>query len=322
MDERLALARSYHSFAVGDARGVSPLYEELAAGVAADPAVLDLLLDLPVDQRHPTLLFAAVRHVAGTPTGYAQFRRDLYDQLAEVVEIMVERRTQTNEPARCAALFPLLTMLPQPLALLEVGASAGLCLLPDKYRYTYNGVPAGDPSSPLTIECRMDGAWTPPAGNITVAWRAGLDLNPLSVYDADDVRWLETLVWPGQHGRLDRLRTAVQIARRNPPTIVSGDLTEDLAPLAAQAPAGATLVIVHSLALIYVSLADRRRFAEQVRRLPGHWISQEPPEVLPWLAAPHPTEGSALLVALDETPIAYSSPHVGYLRWLAPSLMV
>ncbi len=40
----------------------------------------------------------------------------------------MSKRTQTNEPGRCAVLLPLLAALPQPLALLEVGASAGLCL--------------------------------------------------------------------------------------------------------------------------------------------------------------------------------------------------
>src|SRR4051794_40233132 len=100
MDERLALAEAYHSFGTREARGASPLYEELAEGVATDGDVLDLLLDLPVDKRQPNLLFAAVRHVAGTPAGYAQFRREFYDQLGAVVEVMNLRRTQTNEPAR------------------------------------------------------------------------------------------------------------------------------------------------------------------------------------------------------------------------------
>ncbi len=53
---------------------------------------------------------------------------------------MAERSTQTNEPARCATVLPVLAQLPQPLALLEVGAAAGLCLLPEYYAYDYGGV--------------------------------------------------------------------------------------------------------------------------------------------------------------------------------------
>ena len=40
--------------------------------------------------------------------------------------MILARRTQTNEPARCAVLLPALAQLPQPLALIEAGASAGL----------------------------------------------------------------------------------------------------------------------------------------------------------------------------------------------------
>ncbi|MFE1255308.1 DUF2332 family protein, partial [Streptomyces fungicidicus] len=55
----------------------------------------------------------------------------------QVSSLMLARMTQTNESARCATLLPVLAALPQPLALIEVGASAGLCLYPDRYRYRY-----------------------------------------------------------------------------------------------------------------------------------------------------------------------------------------
>ena len=110
---------------------------------------------------------------------------------------MLERRTQTNEPTRCALMLPLLAALPQPLALLEVGASAGLCLLPDRYGYDYDGAPA---------RRRAAGAALPPSGEVPlpdalpeIVWRAGLDLNPIDVTTRGQMRWLELLIWPG-HG--------------------------------------------------------------------------------------------------------------------------
>jgi hypothetical protein len=318
MDERSTLARDYQLFATRDARGASALYEELAGGVATDEAVLDILLDLPVDKRQPNLLFAAAREVAGTPSGYAQFRREFYDQLGAIVEIMTLRRTQTNEPARCGALYPLLAALPQPVALVEVGASAGLSLLPDRYGYTYNGVPAGDPDSELRIDCQVEGPWPGPPGKLTVAWRAGLDLNPLSVDSDDDVRWLETLVWPGQEDRLHRLHAAIRIARRNPPLVVRGDLNDDLADLLAAAPKDATLVVFHTAVLTYVSLAERERFAAQLRDLGAIWISQEAPQVLPWIENPLSADAATeFVLAVDGHAVATTAPHGGSMRMLA-----
>src|SRR5436189_2923612 len=138
-DERARLSAAYRRFAEDEAHGKSPLYEELARGVAADEEILDLLLSLPRLKRQPNLLFAAARHLFGTPDGWRRFRRGVAQRKDALCALMLMRSTQTNEPGRCAALLPVLAGLPQPLALLEVGASAGLCLLPDFYGYDYGG---------------------------------------------------------------------------------------------------------------------------------------------------------------------------------------
>lgn len=133
-EERRTTAENYRRFAEREARGKSALYEELAAGVATDDEVLALIDSLPTGKRQPNLVLAAVRFVAGTPGGYEQFRRALIDGWARVRAVVLSRSTQTNEVGRCASLVPLLAELPQPVALLEVGASAGLCLLLEHYR--------------------------------------------------------------------------------------------------------------------------------------------------------------------------------------------
>lgn len=310
----LTTADQYRSFASLEARGESPLYEALALGVAEDPDLLDLLSTLPAPKRQPNLLFAAARHLTGTPSGYADFRRSVLTHRDAIRTTMLARRTQTNEPARCAALYPLLASLPQPLALLEVGASAGLCLLPDRYAYTYSdGHRTGAPDSPLHLHCQVAG--TPPPhlakpGPITVAWRAGIDLNPLDVADPDDVQWLRTLVWPEQHDRLERLNTAVTLAQADPPHIVRGDLNTHLVGLAAQAPPDATLVVFHTAVLYYVPPPDRTTFVNQVRRLDAHWISQEAPPS-------DPLDTAAYVLSLNDHPLAVTALHGGHVRWLA-----
>src|SRR5205823_4941361 len=142
------------------------------------------------------------------------------------------------EPARCATLLPVLARLPQPLALLEVGASAGLCLLPDYYAYDYGGHTIASTAScgvePPCFSCRV-GPGTPlPKRGLEVAWRAGLDLHPIDLGDDAEVRWLEALIWPGEEYRIPRLRAACDVARAVSPRVVRGDLRTDLAALAAE----------------------------------------------------------------------------------------
>ena len=109
-----------------------------------------------------------------------------------------------------------------------------------------------------------------------VAWRAGLDLNPLDVTDADQMAWLETLVWPEQEQRLARLRAAVEVAQAAPPRVMRGDLRQGLATLAAEAPPDLTLVIFHTAVLAYVpGQADREDFAASVTSLCDFWIANE-----------------------------------------------
>ncbi len=79
----------------------------------------------------------------------------------KIRQCMLTHATQTNEAARCATLLPVLAQLPQPLALLEVGASAGLCLQPDRYAYDYGDGrvlrPPGHDDAPV-LPCEVNAA--------------------------------------------------------------------------------------------------------------------------------------------------------------------
>lgn len=302
----------YVGFAVREAAGNSPTYEQLAHAVAASPEVIDLLDTLPEDKRQPNLLFASTRALGGpvdAPGAFTEWVVVNWDALAAT---MRDRLTQTNEPRRCATLLPVLSAFEGPLALLEVGASAGLCLYPDRWQYRYGDTAIGDPGAPL-LTCEPVGPFTPPTRLPEVTWRAGIDLNPLDVTDRDDTGWLEALIWPEQTERRDRLHQAITIARDDPALLVAGDLNDDLAALAAQAPDDATLVIYHSAVLTYVSPEERQRFVDQVTALPGHWICNEGPGVLPAVAAQVPAGREdtqhRFLTALDGRPVAWSGAH-------------
>jgi len=201
---------------------------------------------------------------------------------------MLARSTQTNEPGRCAALLPVLAGLPEPLALLEVGASAGLCLFPDFYAYDYGGPllgPAAGRNAPPVFPCAVNAATPLPARLPRIVWRAGLDLNPVDLADPGEVAWLEALIWPEETDRLARLRAAIAIAAVQKPRLVKGDLGTDLAALAREAPKGATLVIFHTAVLAYISsAAEREEFARSVGSLCDFWIANEAPQVFPGIA--------------------------------------
>jgi hypothetical protein len=316
LDPRRSTAENYRVWG-REARGRSPAYESLAASVADDDLVLGFLASLPPPKRQPNLLFAAARYLLGVPPGIGALRTLVRRNEAELAQVMLARLTQTNEPARCATLLPALALLPEPLALIEVGASAGLTLLFDRYSYDYDGhlIAGSDPGAP-TLHCALRGPVPVPARPPDIAWRAGLDLNPLDVTRDDDVRWLSCLVWPGESDREERLAAAIAAARRDPPPVHRGDLLTDLPALAAQAPADATLVIFHSAVLAYVALPDRERFAQAVRGLGAVWLSNEAPGVVPGLPFTDFREATFVLGQGGRTPLAFTDGHGAWLHWL------
>jgi len=140
------------------------------------------------------------------------------------------------------------------------------------------------------------------------------------VTDETQCVWLETLVWPEQTERLQRLRAAITVARRNPPRIVRGDLLTGLEACAKWAPPGATLVVFHSAVLAYVADARlREAFAQAVHRLGAVWISNEAPGVFPAIRDRLSRFGprGAFLLSVDGVPRAWTDPHGAWIQWIA-----
>lgn len=187
-------------------------------------------------------------------------------------------RTQTNEAVRCATLLPALAQICSPLALIEVGAAAGLTLLPDVYSYDHAGPPRSrhrPRGADAAVHSDRSGPPARPDPDGCLArW---IDLHPLHPADAQDAHWLACLVWPAKGDRDDRLRQALQTARRHQPVVHRGDLVDDLALVADDAPMDATLVVYHSAVLAYVDACRRASFAAAVRDLGAVWLSNEAP---------------------------------------------
>lgn len=313
----------YRSFAEVEARGNSEIYEEWGNGVADDLEVLALIDRLPEPRRQPNLVFGASQHLGAPPGSYKSFRQWAIVNWTDIEQLARTRTTQTNEAGRAAVLLPILGLLTGPISLIEVGASAGLCLYPDRYSYLYDAHrylhPEDGPSTVL-LECATTGHPPLPDKIPEVVYRAGIDLNPLDVTDADDMKWLESLVWPEQEQRRQRLRSAAAIARRNPPHLISGDLNSTVADLVEQAPLDTTIVVFHSAVLNYVVPAAREEFVETVRSLPCHWIANEGVGVIPTiddvLATSIEQRRGKFVVSLDGQPRALARGHGQTLEWM------
>jgi hypothetical protein len=320
-DEVIEEYRDFATYAAGD----SPCFEEWALRVAGDEEVLAWLGTLPPIKRQPNLVFAAARwHGAPAPGPYDGLRRVLLEHEAEVRATVMARATQTNEAGRLATLVPVLGLLEGPLALVEVGASAGLCLFPDRYDYDWPPVGRLRGSGGPLLTARATGPLPVPSAHPDVAWRGGVDLHPLDVTDDDATAWLENLVWPEQDERRDRLRAAIDVARAEPPAVRSGDLFDHLPDLLDDAAPHGTPVVFHSAVVAYLEEPDRERFHDLMSGLVGggrcRWISNEGPRVLPRVlprfSGDRDVPSGRFVTALDGVAVAYAHGHGHAIDWL------
>jgi hypothetical protein len=307
----------------------SPCYQSWASGVAADPEVQQWLSSLPDPKQQPNLVFTAARwHGLEAPAPYDALRDALLADDGTIRETILARATQTNEAGRMATLLPAIALAAggRPVALLEAGASAGLCLFPDRWGYrwtTADGDRTARPSAPV-LHCAVTGPAPLPVVAPTVGWRGGIDLNPLDVTSEDDMSWLLTLVWPEHDDRRAQLATAIEIARADPPDLRQGDLVELLPALVDEArhavgPDG-VVVVFHSAVIAYLDDEGRGRFVGLMSELVAagrcRWVSNEGRHVLPTVTAtgPEPPFGRFVL-GLDGRSVGHTHGHGRTLHW-------
>ncbi len=327
MDLQEPVQEQYRNF-VPFAAGYSPCFADWAAGVVDDPAVVRWIATLPQIKQQPNLVFAAARwHGVPAPGPYAGLRAALLGDDGSIRATILSRATQTNEAGRLATLVPTFAALAQgePLALVEAGASAGLCLYPDRWGYAWSTESAEvdlGPADPR-LTCAVDGPVPFPDALPEVACRRGIDLNPLDVTDADHMAWLTNLVWPEHDERRALLRQAIAIAAAEPPTIVRGDLIELLPEQVARAAEHGRVVVFHSAVIAYLDLVQRARFTELMTELVGtgacHWVSNEGPKILPEIYRTGPTmpdDAARLVLGVDGRAVGWTDGHGRAMTWL------
>jgi hypothetical protein len=226
--------------------------------------------------------------------------------------------------------FGLLAADVGPLAHLDVGASAGLNLLLDRYGYRYEpgGTVGPSSGSPIELECGTRGVLPVPHALPVIADRIGLDRAPVDVHDPAATRWLEACVWPDQPDRFERLRTALALARREGVVVRRGDAVTDTPALVKTLAGAGHPVVTNTWVLNYLTGAERTAYVEALDAvgddLDLSWVYVESPYLTPELPGPgggEATDRTAIVLVrwrsghrtVDH--LADSHPHGYWLHW-------
>ncbi len=287
----------FHRFARIETPGLaSPMYAELAYGVSLDPELLAIAAQKRRRQPAPNMFFAAVQYlllsggeyakhplaahypiVAGaerpmTPA-FPHFRDFCLTYREQIIDLIRTHRTQTNVVRRCTCLLPTFSIVQaesgRPLALIDVGASAGLNLNVDRYRYRYlrgghETASWGREDARVSLEAELRGAGElPPLADELMVWfRGGIDLNPIDLTDPEELRWLRALIWPEHVERHQRLIDSAAELSASPVDLRAGDAVELLPQMIAETPADAALTVYSTVALYQFPAEGRQRLMQ------------------------------------------------------------
>jgi hypothetical protein len=292
-------ARDYWDFFVDEAgRRNAQLYVGLAQGVGQDARLKEFAANTKPGQPAPLILFAAVhflllrgaqhelrRFYPNLNGGAAITDEDPFPAFRDFVEthrdelapLIATKVTNTNEVGRSGILHAgfraVAAEAGEPLHLIELGPSAGLNLIWDRYgvRYTRGSeafmVDTQDPV--LVIDVALKGDKIPPLGKApAIASRVGLERNPVDLGDPMQRDWLKALVWPDHAARFARLDAALKAYAREKPEIRMGDALALLADAIRDAPENQPVCVYHTM-VTYQFSEDMRETLDDILTVAG-----------------------------------------------------
>ena len=346
--DNLALRFASHSQDIYGAANAnsSPLYAYIAKQAADDTEILALVANADLATQVTNLLFGAVhflllegiRHpladfypdLTQSPRpivdSYRDFRIFCLEHVQEIERLVTQKRVQTNEVTRCSMLLPAFNLVYQrmnkkPLAIVEIGSSAGIHLIWDHFYYDYGLIgQVGNPDANVKLITDVRGNIRPPipAQMLQVAYRIGSDIYPIDPNDDEATRWLRALIWPEHQDRLFQLEAALRDLRLKPVQVVAGNATETLPEILRNVPSDLNLCVFHSYAMVQMPKVIHEQILDHLLafsikrdfyRISQEWFSgQQHPQIE--LTTYHDGQAQTEL-------LAYAESHGRWLEWLA-----
>jgi hypothetical protein len=291
------------------------------AGSALALRFMGAIHRLVLQGRAPAL--AAYYPSAGGRSGAGAERTFLetVEELRDQIRPLLDRPVQTNEVGRAAGLIGgFLTVAERsglPLRILEVGASAGLLLLWDHFRYEARGTTWGPADSPVRL-CDFNSEFPLPFDQpARVTQRAGCDTQPVDPTSDEGRLTLLSYVWPDQTGRIRNLRAALEIAARVPAEVERANAADWLERELAEKTPGQATIVYHSIVLQYLSDEDFERVGRAITSA-GRAANADAP--VAWLRMEPGGEQAQVRLTLwpegRERSVASCSYHGAAVRWL------
>lgn len=235
---------------------------------------------------------------------------------------------QTNEAGRSASLMAGLLWLAQHVTpkfeMLELGSSAGINTMMERYHFDLGGVEVGPIDSPMQIKPEWRGA-QPPATQPEIVSIRGCDIAPVDLTDPDSAMRLKSYVWPEAFFRMDRIDAAVALAGEHAPDVIKADAAEFVSEaLTASQPDGVTRVLFHSIVWQYIPEEQQAQIEQAMAQAAASACEKRP---LAWLMLEtnRETFKHELIVrywdggAQSGEPhlLANAHPHGAWVEWLA-----
>jgi hypothetical protein len=248
------------------------------------------------------------------------FRRILRERM-ETLRKLVLNPVQTNEVGRCGPLLGGFLLIAQrtglPLRLIEIGASAGLNLNWDHYRYTWSRGNWGDPYSRIVLRDVFTGDRLPPLCETTVAERSGCDPDPVDATSEEGRITLRSFIWADQLERMHTLDQAIEVMRRYPVQVECARAVDWLAPRLAEPAPGKATVLFHSVVWQYISREERK---ELLRSIEAAGSRTTPDSPFAWLRMEPGKEGAEVKLRIfpgfEDQTIATAGYHKPQTTWL------